>query len=64
MKDEEFETVFEKIEEIYELECLAEDGIPAHLYNPEYRESEMRKILEEIYQKGYDACDECKSLQR
>jgi endoglucanase Acf2 len=48
MEEEEFEKYFERIEEIYDIECLADDGIPAHLYNPEYREEKIKEILEEI----------------
>jgi len=48
MNDKEFEAYLKRIEEIYDIESLADDGIPAHLYNPEYREEKIKQILEEI----------------
>jgi tRNA(Ile)-lysidine synthase TilS/MesJ len=54
MEDDDFEKYLERIEEIYEIECLADDGIPAHLYNPEYREEKLKQILEEIENNAYE----------
>lgn len=65
MTPEEFEKYFERIEELYKIGKLCENPtISIHIVHSKIRKQKLKEILEEIYKKGYDACDESKSLQR
>ena len=54
MEDEEFEKYYERIEEVYFI------YFDSGFFEKDMRKDKLKQILEEIWQDGYDTCDEAK----